>query len=171
MSTHPQTIDRPGHTTLIAAAVAVLATLTIALVAVIGYAIGHTNSHSTAGSTPPAATSHPATVTPRAAASSATARSASASGHTVSPSHRVTPSHPVTPDHPTPSAAVKTLEEELGRLNYYEGPVDGIMGPQVVQSIKYLQRDAGLPQTGTMNAATTAALQNFVVHGNNQMGG
>jgi peptidoglycan hydrolase-like protein with peptidoglycan-binding domain len=45
------------------------------------------------------------------------------------------------------------------------------MGPQTVQSIKYLQRDAGLPQTGIMNAATVAALQNFRAYGNNQMGG
>jgi len=34
-----------------------------------------------------------------------------------------------------------------------------------------IQRDAGLPQTGQMNAATQAALANFLAHGNNQMGG
>jgi hypothetical protein len=42
-----------------------------------------------------------------------------------------------------------------------------------------LQRDpggqqhaqAGLPQTGVMNAATQAALNNYLVHGNNQTGG
>jgi hypothetical protein len=152
MSTHPHAIKRPEHTTLIAAAVAVLATLALVIVAVIGYAIGHTNSHSTVISTPPAA--------------AAAEKSASGSGRTVAPGHPVTPSHPA-----TPSAATKTLQEQLGRLNYYEGPVDGIMGPQTVQSIKYLQRDAGLPQTGIMNAATAAALQNFLVHGNSQMGG
>jgi hypothetical protein len=37
--------------------------------------------------------------------------------------------------------------------------------------IKYLQRDAGLPQTGQMNATTQAALARFLAHGNNQMGG
>jgi peptidoglycan hydrolase-like protein with peptidoglycan-binding domain len=82
----------------------------------------------------------------------------------------VTPSHPVTPA-VKPSAAVVKLQQELGQLNYYEGLDDGIMGPQTSQSIKYLQRDAGLPQTGQMNAATQAALAHFLAHGNNQMGG
>jgi hypothetical protein len=82
------------------------------------------------------------------------------------------PANPTTPAHPVqPSAAVKTLQQQLGQLNYYEGPDDGIMGPQTIQAIKYLQRDAHLPQTGQMNAATQAALANFLAHGNNQMGG
>jgi hypothetical protein len=82
------------------------------------------------------------------------------------------PSGPVNPAHPVqPSAAVVKLQQELGQLNYYEGADDGIMGPQTIQAIKYLQRDAGLPQTGQMNAATQAALANFLAHGNNQMGG
>jgi peptidoglycan hydrolase-like protein with peptidoglycan-binding domain len=80
----------------------------------------------------------------------------------------VTPAKPVTPT-PAPSAAVETLQKQLGQLNYYEGPVDGLMGPQTIAAITYLQRDAGLPQTGTMNAATQAALANFLANGNNQM--
>ncbi len=87
----------------------------------------------------------------------------------VSPAHPITP---VSPAHPVqPSAAVVELQQELGQLNYYEGPDDGIMGPQTIQAIKYLQRDAHLPQTGQMNAATQAALANFLAHGNNQMAG
>jgi peptidoglycan hydrolase-like protein with peptidoglycan-binding domain len=85
------------------------------------------------------------------------------------PAQPTTPNHPVTPV--TPSAAVVTLQKELGQLNYYEGPDDGIMGPQTIAAIKYLQRDAHLPQTGVMDAATQAALANFLAHGNNQMGG
>jgi hypothetical protein len=82
------------------------------------------------------------------------------------------PASPVNPAHPVqPSAAVMKLQQELGQLNYYEGADDGIMGPQTIQAIKYLQRDAGLPQTGQMNAATQAALAHFLAHGNNQMGG
>ena len=84
------------------------------------------------------------------------------------------PGHPAQQHHPTPvtpSPTVVTLQKELGQLNYYEGPVDGIMGPQTVQSIQYLQRDAGLPQTGQMNSATQAALANFLAHRNNQMAG
>jgi peptidoglycan hydrolase-like protein with peptidoglycan-binding domain len=91
------------------------------------------------------------------------------------PAQPTTPAQPVTPSHPVhpvqPSAAVVKLQQELGQLNYYMGPADGIMGPQTIQSITYLQRDAHLPQTGQMNAATQAALANFLAHGNNQMGG
>jgi peptidoglycan hydrolase-like protein with peptidoglycan-binding domain len=79
------------------------------------------------------------------------------------------PTTPVTPVHP--SAAVVKLQQELGQLNYYQGPVDGVMGPQTIAAIKDLQRQAGLPQTGQMNAATQAALANYLAHGNNQMGG
>ncbi len=89
---------------------------------------------------------------------------------TPTPTHTVTPAQPVTPKQ-VPSAAVETLQKQLGQLNYYEGPVDGLMGPQTTAAITYLQRDAGLPQTGTMNAATQAALQNYLVNGNNQMAG
>ncbi len=82
------------------------------------------------------------------------------------------PTTPVSPAHPVaPSAAVVKLQQELGQLNYYEGPDDGIIGPQTIQAIEYLQRDAHLPQTGQMNAATQAALANFLAHGNNQMSG
>ena len=85
---------------------------------------------------------------------------------------RPQPTTPVSPAHPVqPSAAVVKLQQELGQLNYYEGPDDGIMGPQTIQAITYLQRDAHLPQTGQMNAATQAALASFLAHGNNQMAG
>jgi peptidoglycan hydrolase-like protein with peptidoglycan-binding domain len=65
-----------------------------------------------------------------------------------------------------PSAAVKTLQQQLGQLNYYEGPVDGIMGPQTIAAVKDLQR-----QAGTMTPATQAALARYLAHGNNQMAG
>jgi len=80
------------------------------------------------------------------------------------------PAQPTTPAVP-PSAAVKTLQQQLGQLNYYEGPVDGIMGPQTIAAVKDLQRQAGLPQTGTMTPATQDALARYLAHGNNQMAG
>ena len=80
------------------------------------------------------------------------------------------PAQPTTPAVP-PSAAVKTLQQQLGQLNYYEGPVDGIMGPQTIAAVKDLQRQAGLPQTGTMTPTTQAALAHYLAHGNNQMAG
>ena len=88
---------------------------------------------------------------------------------TSSPANPANPSHPVTPVQP--SASVMQLQRQLGQLNYYEGPVDGVMGPQTIAAIQDLQRQAGLPQTGQMNAATQAALANYLAHGNNQMGG
>jgi peptidoglycan hydrolase-like protein with peptidoglycan-binding domain len=87
--------------------------------------------------------------------------------HTSSAAH-----HAVTPVTPAkPSETIVVLQRELGQLNYYEGPITGTMNEQTVQAITYLQRDAHLPQTGTMNAATQAALQHMLVTGNNQMGG
>jgi Putative peptidoglycan binding domain len=102
-------------------------------------------------------------------AAPATAGSSTSSA-SANPATPVTPSHPVTPVQPS-SAVMQLPQRELGQLNYYEGPVDGLMGPQTIAAIKDLQRQAGLPQTGQMNAATQAALANYLAHGNNQMGG
>ena len=106
----------------------------------------------------------------RVPASNGATASTSAPASPASPANPANPSHPVTPP-AKPSAAVMKLQQELGQLNYYEGPDDGIMGPQTIDAITYLQRDAHLPQTGQMNAATQAALANFLAHGNNQMAG
>ena len=108
------------------------------------------------------------TSTPAPAAS--TSAPAANPAQPASPAQTASPAQPTTPAVP-PSASVKKLQQELGQLNYYEGPVDGIMGPQTSAAIADLQRQAGLPQTGTMNAATQKALDNFLAHGNNQMGG
>jgi hypothetical protein len=108
------------------------------------------------------------TSTPAPAAS--TSAPAANPAQPTSPTQTVNPAQPATPAVP-PSASVKKLQQELGQLNYYEGPVDGVMGPQTVAAIQDLQRQAGLPQTGTMNAATQKALDNYLAHGNNQMGG
>ena len=130
--------------TIVAAALIVLA------------AVGLTHNHAT--TTTPAASAP----TPTSAPAASAARSAPAS-----------PAQPTTPASPAvaPSASVKKLQQELGQLNYYEGPVDGLMGPQTAAAITDLQRQAGLPQTGTMNPATQAALNYYLVHGNNQMAG
>jgi Putative peptidoglycan binding domain len=128
--------------TVIAAALIVLA------------AVGLTHISSTSTPAPAASTSVPA----------------ANPAQPTSPAQNVNPAQPTTPA-VTPSASVKKLQQELGQLNYYEGPVDGLMGPQTVAAIQDLQRQAGLPQTGTMNAATQKALDNYLAHGNNQMGG
>ena len=122
----------------------------IAAALIVLAAVGLTHTTSSSTPAPAASTSNPA--------------------QPSSPGQSVNPAQPTTPA-VTPSASVKKLQQELGQLNYYEGPVDGLMGPQTIAAIKDLQRQAGLPQTGTMNAATQKALDNYLIHGNNQMGG
>jgi hypothetical protein len=150
-----QHAPRPGHQgpswyriwaivigTIIAAALIILA------------AVGLTHNHAT-------------TSTSAASASTSAPAASTASSAPASPAQPTAPTSPAV----TPSASVMKLQQQLGQLNYYEGPVDGIMGPQTAAAVKDLQRQAGLPQTGTMNAATQAALDHYLVHGNNQMAG
>ena len=141
--------DRGGPSWYRIAAIAIGA---VAAAALIVLAIsGLTRSHPAQAPAPTAGTSQPASP----------ARPAAPAAN---------PARPTTPAVP-PSAAVKTLQQQLGQLNYYEGPVDGIMGPQTIAAIKDLQRQVGLPQTGTMNPATETALAHYLAHGNNQMAG
>ncbi len=83
----------------------------------------------------------------------------------VVPTPKVRPATPVA----APSAAVKLLQQQLAQLNYYNGSITGYENAQTVDAIRYLQRDAHLPQTGQLNDATRAALNSMLVHGNNQM--
>ncbi len=148
MSTHYQTLKKSSPSRALTAAVAVVLTVAVVLITL---AATHVFDH------------HPATPT-----SSQSGGQVAPNGSNASGGSHVTPSgsgsHTV-----TPSAAVKTLQQELAQLNYYEGSIDGIMGPQTVAAIQDLQRQAGLPQTGTMNSATEAALHNYLIHGNSQM--
>ncbi|MCW2530159.1 MAG: Peptidoglycan-binding domain 1 protein, partial [Pseudonocardiales bacterium] len=90
----------------------------------------------------------------------------------ISPAVPSVPSNnPAVPSRPAPSTAISSLQRQLGDLNYYDGPINGIMTPQTVQAIGYLQRDAKLPVTGTLDAATSTALNAQLIHGNNQMAG
>jgi hypothetical protein len=139
--------------------IAAIAIGAVAAAALIVLAIsGLTGSHPAPAPAPPAGTSQPASP-------------AQPSANPAQPSApAANPAQPTTPAVP-PSAAVRTLQQQLGQLNYYEGPADGIMGPQTIAAVKDLQRQAGLPQTGTMNPATQAALARYLAHGNNQMAG
>ena len=129
----------------------------VATAALVVLAVGMSHSHTATSQTP--ATSTPTTST------SAPAQPA------ANPAVPAQPTGGSTTNPVTPSASVKKLQQQLGQLNYYEGADDGIMGPQTIAAIKDLQRQAGLPQTGQMNAATQAALNNYLIHGNNQMAG
>lgn len=51
------------------------------------------------------------------------------------------------------------LQQDLADAGYYEGEVDGVYGPETVAAVQALQKANGLPQTGTMDKATEAALR------------
>ncbi len=70
----------------------------------------------------------------------------------------------------TPSQSIKTLQAQLAQLNYYNGPISGYWNSETTNAIDYLQASAHLPETGTMNTATQAALDHQLAHGDNQMG-
>ena len=51
------------------------------------------------------------------------------------------------------------LQQDLADAGYFEGEVDGVYGPETVDAVAALQKANGLPQTGTMDKATEAALR------------
>ena len=67
-------------------------------------------------------------------------------------------SHSTTP----PSQQILHWQKDLTTLSYYDGDLDGVMSPEMQQSIRLLQGDAGLPQTGNMDAPTQAAMQKML---------
>jgi murein L,D-transpeptidase YcbB/YkuD len=54
------------------------------------------------------------------------------------------------------------LQTSLKTAGYYEGKVDGVYGPDTVKAVEKLQTDAGLPVTGLVDRATSAALDDAV---------
>ncbi|MGO4301521.1 peptidoglycan-binding domain-containing protein [Leifsonia sp. RAF41] len=56
------------------------------------------------------------------------------------------------------STYVATLQQGLTTAGYYQGAIDGVYGPQTVAAVQELQKASGLPVTGAMDKATTAAL-------------
>ena len=51
------------------------------------------------------------------------------------------------------------LQQGLAQTGYYTGAVDGVYGPQTTAAVEALQKANDLPVTGTVDKATTAALQ------------
>jgi predicted lipoprotein with Yx(FWY)xxD motif len=60
------------------------------------------------------------------------------------------------------TAYTTTLQTELQLLGYYDGAIDGIYGPATVEGVKRLQADSGLPETGFVDMATAAALDDLL---------
>jgi peptidoglycan hydrolase-like protein with peptidoglycan-binding domain len=56
-------------------------------------------------------------------------------------------------------AYTTSLQRALTDAGYDPGPVDGLYGPKTVSAVKELQADSELPETGTLDKATDAALR------------
>ena len=54
------------------------------------------------------------------------------------------------------------LQQRLDDAGYYQGRIDGVYGPETVVAVEALQTDAGLPVTGLVDRATSAALDEAV---------
>ena len=50
-------------------------------------------------------------------------------------------------------------QQDLTTAGYYTGPIDGVYGPAMADSIKALQKDSELPETGYLDPLTQEALQ------------
>lgn len=110
-----------------------------------------------------------ATETPAAAAQPAT--SGGAAGSTASGSAAgSTTAAAAGAQTGTSSQSVATLQRDLGQLNYYESPVDGVSGPATVAAIKDFQRANGLPVDGVAGPNTMAKINQQMATGDNQMG-
>jgi peptidoglycan hydrolase-like protein with peptidoglycan-binding domain len=54
----------------------------------------------------------------------------------------------------------RQVQEALERLNYYNGPVDGIFGPQTRAAIRRYQRTIGVESTSRLTAEEATRLVN-----------
>lgn len=57
------------------------------------------------------------------------------------------------------SAIVRIAQEHLSNLGYYQGKIDGIMGPKTRAAIKQFQREHGLKADGVLGPKTNRALE------------
>ncbi len=78
-------------------------------------------------------------------------------------------SHASSPSGYVKAAWVTALQRQLGQLNYYEGPVDGVLGPQTVAAITNFQRANGLTADGVVGPTTTAKINQQLTTGDSQM--
>ena len=53
----------------------------------------------------------------------------------------------------------RAVQEELAKLGYYHGPVDGAIGPETQRAIRWFQSVAKIPATGRIDGTTLRALQ------------
>ena len=57
------------------------------------------------------------------------------------------------------SDVILAVQQALAQLGYYHGPVNGVVGPQTEEAIRWFQSVYRLPVTGEIDSATLRALQ------------
>ena len=67
--------------------------------------------------------------------------------------------YPDTVTLPTYTNVVVAVQQELAKLGYYHGPIDGIVGPQTEKAISWFQSVDKITITGAINGQTLKALQ------------
>jgi type IV secretory pathway VirB10-like protein len=113
-------------------------------------------------STPPA-TAQPSQVTPSTAPAGPMATSPSAPPVTAQPSQVTPPTAPPASTAASPMTSMpaearmseadrRQVQEALHRLEYYQGPMDGIFGPLTRAAVRRFQHDIGAEATGYMTA-------------------
>jgi peptidoglycan hydrolase-like protein with peptidoglycan-binding domain len=152
---------RPG-----ARAFALGATIALVCAAIAWAAVAALHHDGTPTSTAgPAAAAHPSMTSQSAGSATGGSGGGSAAGSGTAPAAGTGtgPSYPSGQD-------VLALQRDLGQLNYYESPIDGVSGPATVAAIKDFQRANGLPADGIAGPATMAKIQQQMATGDNQMG-
>jgi len=66
------------------------------------------------------------------------------------------------------SQQITVFQRQLQALNYYQGKIDGIIGPGTVAALKKFQIEENLPITGIFDSATQTALNKNYLPTNNQ---
>jgi Putative peptidoglycan binding domain len=61
------------------------------------------------------------------------------------------------PDEPT--SLILSVQKELAQLGYYHGQIDGIMGSDTAQALRWFQSVDKLPVSGQIDSATVQALR------------
>ena len=56
------------------------------------------------------------------------------------------------------SSTTTGIQELMTTLGFYTGPIDGVWSPELTASIKALQKELGVPETGVLDAATLEAV-------------
>jgi len=57
-------------------------------------------------------------------------------------------------------AEIRQAQTKLHADGYYNGPIDGIVGPKTHSAVTAFQNKQGMPANGELDAATVASLNN-----------